>query len=60
LEKKFPFKFIFQTDLESPPSLEGNYFSNCSFYNGNQYLFYNKWDGGEISKWKCERFGNFL
>jgi len=22
-----PFKFIFQTDLESPPSLEGNYFS---------------------------------
>jgi len=29
-----------------PPSLGENSFSNCSFHNGNQYLVYNKWDGG--------------
>ena len=29
-----------------PPSLRENSFSSCSFHNGNQYLVYNKWDGG--------------
>ena len=43
-----------------PPSLGENSFSSCSFHNGNQYLVYNKGDEGGVSKWKHERFGNFL
>jgi len=45
---------LLETNTWFKPSLGDNSFFNCSFHNGNQYLVYNKWDGGGVSKWKRE------